>query len=88
MSTQSYQVPSSGRLGVVHTVTVYPDGLTDCTCEDSTYRRRQCRHQRQVLAGAVPPQPVAESAPTAAELAWRNEGAYLASRARDLTAGW
>ena len=54
MQTTSYTIPSSGRTGVYHTLTVFADGFTDCSCEDATYRRRQCKHGRQYVAGAIP----------------------------------
>ena len=69
MQPTVYQIPSSDRLGVVHTVTVHADGRTDCTCEDATYRRRQCKHQRQVLAGAIPQPPGARAAELAEQYA-------------------
>jgi hypothetical protein len=67
MQPTVHQIPSTGRLGVVHPVTVYPDGVTDCTCEDSPYHRRQCKHQRQVLVLWTPASPsgaLVESAAT------------------------
>ena len=48
-TSQTYRIASSGREGVYHTVTILPDGRTDCTCEHSTYRRAFCKHQRLAL---------------------------------------
>ena len=44
--------------GTHYTISVYPDGALDCSCPDSTYRRRTCKHQRQYVARAVPALPV------------------------------
>ncbi|MGD9890573.1 MAG: hypothetical protein AB7R89_11160 [Dehalococcoidia bacterium] len=48
-SYQTYQVPSATTPGKAYRVTVHADGATACDCPDATYRRRQCKHQRQVL---------------------------------------
>lgn len=49
MSSQVYQVPSATTPGKAYRVTVHSDGVLSCDCPDATYRRRQCKHQRQVL---------------------------------------
>jgi hypothetical protein len=49
MQTQSYTIPSATTPGTAYRVTVHADGITSCDCPDATYRRRQCKHQRQVL---------------------------------------
>ena len=72
MQTQSYTIPSHTIPGTYYRVTVFADGDTHCTCPDATYRRRQCKHQRQVIAGAIPPQRVGQRA---AEIAERNAAA-------------
>jgi hypothetical protein len=88
VTTTSYRIPSHKTPGTYYTVTVFGDGDTRCDCPDATYRKRQCKHQRQVIGGFIPAQPVAEPQTAAADIAWQNEGAYLAGRARDIAAGW
>ena len=64
----TYSVP--GSKDNVHTVSVDPSTqIMECTCPDSTFRRRQCKHQRAVTAGqagkpwvAIRPRPVATCA--------------------------
>ena len=85
MQTTSYTIPSSGRTGVYHTLTVFADGFTDCTCEDATYRRRQCKHGRQYVAGAIPTQWVRNQS---AELAARNAAAADLSDLNRLLGRW
>ena len=85
MQTQSYQIPSSGRTGLYHTVTVLADGRTDCTCEHSTYRRAFCKHQKMVVIGAIPAQPVGTRA---AEIAAANAAATDATEVRRIIGGW
>ncbi len=60
MQTPSYtaSVPSATTPGTTYTISVYPDGALDCSCPDSTYRRRTCKHQRQYVARAIPAVPV------------------------------
>jgi hypothetical protein len=58
MQSTSYTIPSQTTPGIYYRVTVFADGASACDCPDATYRRRQCKHQRQVIAGAIPPQPV------------------------------
>ena len=55
MQSTSYTIPSHKIPGTYYRVMVFADGDTRCTCPDATYRRRQCKHQRQVIAGAIPP---------------------------------
>ena len=47
------QVESGSRPGLFHTVALDPSTGRpfDCSCEDATNRRRQCKHQRAVLNG-------------------------------------
>ncbi|HEV2124939.1 MAG TPA: hypothetical protein VGW38_19495 [Chloroflexota bacterium] len=41
--------------GTCWTVQVDPvDGAMICDCPDATYRNRQCKHQRAVIAGTAP----------------------------------
>ena len=64
----TYTVP--GSKGNVYVVSVDPStGVMECSCPDSTCRRRQCKHQRAVIAGeagkvrvAIRPKPVAACA--------------------------
>ena len=58
MQSTSYRIPSHKVPGVYYRVTVFDDGMTACDCADATYRHRQCKHQRQVLGGFIPPQPI------------------------------
>ena len=42
----------SGSKGNTYVVSVSPETkLMDCSCPDSTFRHRQCKHQRAVAAG-------------------------------------
>lgn len=53
--TTVYDVPSATTPGTVYHVAVFADGTLDCDCPDSTYRRRQCKHQRRVIATRTAP---------------------------------
>src|SRR5215212_5801677 len=50
MQTRSYTIPSATTPGRSYRVTVHADGVLACDCPDATWRRRQCKHQRQVIA--------------------------------------
>jgi hypothetical protein len=101
MSSQVYQVPSATNPGRSYRVTVHADGLTSCDCPDATYRRRQCKHQRYVLAvwtaagrsgaytTAAPVEPAAHDSARSAELADEYERRYQAARIEHiLRGGW
>ena len=53
--TTVYRVASATTPGRAYRVALFPDGALDCDCPDSTYRRRQCKHQRQVIATRTAP---------------------------------
>ena len=85
MQTTSYTIPSHTIPGTYYTVTVFTDGDTRCTCPDATYRHRQCKHQRQVIAGALPPQRVGQRG---AEIAAANDAASDAIEFNTIIRGW
>ena len=85
MQTQSYTIPSHKIPGTYYTVTMFADGDARCTCPDATYRRRQCKHQRQVIAGAIPPQRVGRRA---SELAARYATETDAAEFNNIIRGW
>ncbi len=93
-SSQTYKIASSGREGVYHTVTILPDGRTDCTCEHSTYRRAFCKHQKLALvlwteagrSGALY-QPAGEGQ-RASEIAAANAAATDAAEVSKIIRGW
>jgi hypothetical protein len=81
MQSQVYTIPSATKPGTYYTVTLFADGDTRCDCPDATDRRRQCKHQRQVLAGAIPAAATPAPAPTASVSADRYDAAYRAIEA-------
>ncbi len=61
----------------------------ECTCEDARYRRRQCKHQRQCVAGAIPTQWTKTPNPErAAEIAAANDAATDAAEFNKIVRGW
>ncbi len=88
MQTQSYTIPSHKVPGTYYTVRVHANRGTSCTCPDATYRRRQCKHGRQVIAEAIPPQPVALPTKRSAELTDAYERARLARAFNDAMGRW
>ena len=63
MTTPStvYDVPSATTPGRTYRVTVFTDGVVMCDCPDATYRRRQCKHCRLIIATKTAPAVVAPS---------------------------
>lgn len=39
------------------TLTVFQDGVMECSCPDAQIRKHQCKHQREYLAGTVTSKP-------------------------------
>lgn len=93
MPATSYTIPSATTPGRAYRVIVFADGVMSCDCPDATYRRRQCKHQRQVLvvwtARGIADRP-AVAMPTAhgAALAWQHESAALVDGERAALGRW
>lgn len=99
MQSQVYTIPSATTPGTAYRVTVHADGDTSCDCPDATYRRRQCKHQRQVLvlwtaagrAGAFTPieaTPAFGSGQRSAELVEQYDAAFDRAAFSNLGRGW